>query len=97
MRQNHKLERDLAKLDKRIALLIKNRTSLQDVIAASKGLKSQKKNAERAQMEGKQLEVSGALSCSSRCPFADGWTRSTTKTSSTCSRPSPATWLAACT
>mmetsp|Transcript_22707 Transcript_22707/g.89808 ORF Transcript_22707/g.89808 Transcript_22707/m.89808 type:complete len:920 (-) Transcript_22707:110-2869(-) len=56
VRQNHKLERDLAKLDKRIALLIKNRTSLQDVIAASKGLKSQKKNEERAQMDSKQLE-----------------------------------------
>ena len=57
MRQNHKLERDLAKLDKRIALLIKNRTNLQDVIAASKGLKSQKKG-EVTQMDPKKLEVS---------------------------------------
>lgn len=56
MRQNHKLERDLAKLDKRIALLIKNRTNLQDVIAASKGLKSQKKS-EITQMDAKKLEV----------------------------------------
>lgn len=55
VRQNHKLERDLAKLDKRIALLIKNRTSLQEVIAASKGLKSQKKG-EGAQMDAKKLE-----------------------------------------
>ena len=56
MRQNHKLERDLAKLDKRIALLIKNRTNLQEVIAASKGLKSQKKG-EVTQMDPKKLEV----------------------------------------
>jgi len=55
MRQNHKLERDLAKLDKRIALLIKNRTNLQDVIAASRGLKSQKKG-EIFQMDPKKLE-----------------------------------------
>lgn len=60
MRQNHKLERDLAKLDKRIALLIKNRTNLQDVIAASKGLKSQKKG-EITQMDPKKLENYQAL------------------------------------
>jgi len=60
MRQNHKLERDLAKLDKRIALLIKNRTNLQDVIAASKKLKSQKKG-EITQMDPKKLENYQAL------------------------------------
>ena len=44
IRRNHVLDRDLAKLDKRIALLIKNRTSLQEVLAASRGLKSKKKS-----------------------------------------------------
>ena len=56
MRKNHSLERDLAKLDKRIALLIKNRTSLQDVMAASKRLTSQRKVV-ATQIEPKQLEV----------------------------------------
>jgi len=56
MRQNHKLERDLAKLDKRIALLIKNRTSLQEVLATSKRLQSQKKGQEHTQMDAKKLE-----------------------------------------
>merc|ERR1712137_327040 len=58
MRQNHKLERDLAKLDKRIALLIKNRTSLQEVLATSKRLRSQKKGqgGEATQMDPKKLE-----------------------------------------
>ena len=57
MRQNHKLERDLAKLDKRIALLIKNRLSLQDVLVANRGMRSQKKNAVVNNLEGKKLEV----------------------------------------
>jgi hypothetical protein len=58
MRQNHKLERDLAKLDKRIALLIKNRTSLQEVLATSRKLKSQNKGGtDQSQMDAKKLEV----------------------------------------
>jgi Ras GTPase-activating-like protein IQGAP2/3 len=43
IRRNHALEADLKKLDKRIALLIKNRGNLQMVLAAQQGLKSQKK------------------------------------------------------
>lgn len=43
IRRNHTLEADLKKLDKRIALLIKNRGNLQMVLAAQQGLKSQKK------------------------------------------------------
>lgn len=47
----------MAKLDKRIALLIKNRTSLQDVIAASKGLRSQKKNKlDETSLDPKKLD-----------------------------------------
>jgi Ras GTPase-activating-like protein IQGAP2/3 len=46
IRRNHVLDRDLQKLDKRISLLIKNKGSIQDVIAASKGLKSNKKRGE---------------------------------------------------
>jgi Ras GTPase-activating-like protein IQGAP2/3 len=36
IRKNHVLERELNKLDKRIALLIKNRGNIQDVLAACK-------------------------------------------------------------
>jgi hypothetical protein len=55
VRLNHKLDRDVAKLDKRIALLIKNRTSLQEVMMQSKGRKRQVVNA-LEQLEGKRLE-----------------------------------------
>ena len=37
------MDRDLAKLDKRIALLIKNRTTLQEVLAATKKIRQKKK------------------------------------------------------
>jgi len=43
IRRNHVLDRDLQKLDKKIALLIKNKGNIQDVMAAAKGLKSNKK------------------------------------------------------
>jgi len=46
IRRNHVLDRDLQKLDKRISLLIKNKGNIQDVIAASRGLKSNKKRQE---------------------------------------------------
>ncbi|EGG17353.1 RasGTPase-activating protein [Cavenderia fasciculata] len=42
VRRNHTLERDLNRLDKRIALLIKNRGNIQDVLADKAGLKAQK-------------------------------------------------------
>ena len=42
VRRNHVLERELNKLDKRIALLIKNRGNIQDVLAASHGVKRTK-------------------------------------------------------
>jgi len=60
VRQNHKLDIDVSALDKKIALLIKNRTSIQEVYAASKGLKSQKK-AEALQLDPKKLEAYQAL------------------------------------
>lgn len=46
IRRNHVLDRDLQKLDKRISLLIKNKGNIQDVIAVSKGMKSNKKRVE---------------------------------------------------
>jgi len=46
IRRNHVLDRDLQKLDKRISLLIKNKGNIQDVIALSKGMKSNKKRVE---------------------------------------------------
>lgn len=55
VRTNHKLERDLAKLDKRIALLIKNKQSLQEVLAASKGMRKKGK-IEEHQMDPKKME-----------------------------------------
>lgn len=91
MRQNHKLERDLAKLDKRIALLIKNRTNLQDVIAASKGLKSQSKK-EIFQMEPKKLEVHTAttpIKIITRLIII----HSAIKIYFTCYKPNLVTWL----
>eukprot|EP01132_Coremiostelium_polycephalum_P009313 gene9313-11415_t len=42
VRRNHTLERTLTHLDKRIALLIKNRGDIQDVLADKAGLKSKK-------------------------------------------------------
>jgi len=46
IRRNHVLDRDLQKHDKRISLLIKNKGNIQDVIAVSKGMKSNKKRVE---------------------------------------------------
>eukprot|EP01094_Clydonella_sp_ATCC50884_P007638 TRINITY_DN1685_c0_g1_i1.p1 TRINITY_DN1685_c0_g1~~TRINITY_DN1685_c0_g1_i1.p1 ORF type:complete len:877 (+),score=470.13 TRINITY_DN1685_c0_g1_i1:156-2786(+) len=56
VRTNHKLDRDVAKLDKRIALLIKNRTSLQDTMMLSKGMKKKKQVVSADHLEGKRLE-----------------------------------------
>lgn len=46
IRRNHVLDRDLQKLDKRIGLLIKNRTSLQDVLQSLEKKKKKKKKEE---------------------------------------------------
>ncbi|EFA79526.1 RasGTPase-activating protein [Heterostelium album PN500] len=46
VRRNHTLERDLNRLDKRIALLIKNRGNIQEVLADKAGLKAQKTKGE---------------------------------------------------
>lgn len=35
LRKNHQLEKELSKLDKRIALLIKHRSNIKEIIAAA--------------------------------------------------------------
>eukprot|EP01095_Lingulamoeba_sp_RSL-Kostka_P012243 TRINITY_DN481_c0_g2_i1.p1 TRINITY_DN481_c0_g2~~TRINITY_DN481_c0_g2_i1.p1 ORF type:complete len:902 (+),score=391.29 TRINITY_DN481_c0_g2_i1:61-2766(+) len=55
VRKNHRLERDLAKLDKKIALLIKNKLSVEEVLAASRKLKK-KKNTQTITIDSKKLE-----------------------------------------
>ncbi|KAL6067246.1 Ras GTPase-activating-like protein rgaA [Balamuthia mandrillaris] len=53
IRRNHVLDRDLQKLDKRIGLLIKNRTTLMDVL---EGMEKKKKKKKKGQ-EGEEREV----------------------------------------
>lgn len=48
IRRNHVLERELNKLDKRIALLIKNRGNIQDVLAQSHGSKKARTQEEKS-------------------------------------------------
>eukprot|EP01104_Vermistella_antarctica_P021059 TRINITY_DN92_c0_g1_i1.p1 TRINITY_DN92_c0_g1~~TRINITY_DN92_c0_g1_i1.p1 ORF type:complete len:902 (-),score=333.68 TRINITY_DN92_c0_g1_i1:111-2654(-) len=58
IRRNHVLDRDLAKLDKRIALLIKNRTSLQEVLASTRkvGKKGQRISADDFSSDPRKIE-----------------------------------------
>lgn len=57
IRRNHVLEKDLNKLDKRIALLIKNRGNIQDVILHSKSKDKDKKVSEtKYDIEPKKME-----------------------------------------
>ncbi|EAL63601.1 RasGTPase-activating protein [Dictyostelium discoideum AX4] len=51
VRRNHTLERDLNRLDKRIALLIKNRGNIQDVLADKAGLKAPKHKGDQKKPE----------------------------------------------
>ncbi|KYQ88346.1 RasGTPase-activating protein [Tieghemostelium lacteum] len=51
VRRNHTLERDLNRLDKRIALLIKNRGNIQEVLADKAGLKHQKHKGDQKKPE----------------------------------------------
>lgn len=57
IRRNHLLERELAKLDKRIALLIKNRGNIQEEISTTKGHKSAKVVHEKSEISARKLEV----------------------------------------
>lgn len=52
IRRNHVLDRDLQKLDKRIGLLIKNRTTLQDVL---EGLEKKKRGRSKTRNGDEQL------------------------------------------
>jgi len=54
IKTNHVLDRDLAKLDKRIALLVKNRTQLQDIKIGqvTAGLKSRRRKAKTGEGHG---------------------------------------------
>jgi len=56
IRRNHLLERELAKLDKRIALLIKNRGNIQEEISTTKGHKSAKVVHEKSEISARKLE-----------------------------------------
>jgi len=59
IRKNHALEKDLSKLDKRIALLIKNKGNISEVLAASAGMKNAAKvvSATRKEVDPRKLEV----------------------------------------
>jgi len=56
VRRNHVLEKELAKLDKRIALLIKNRGNIQEVIAASHGRKTTTVSDGSSEISARKLE-----------------------------------------
>ncbi|EFA81719.1 RasGTPase-activating protein [Heterostelium album PN500] len=59
IRRNHLLERDLTKLDKRIALLIKHRSNIKELLASEEKKKSKKKKTdgnENVNLDGKQIE-----------------------------------------
>lgn len=57
VRRNHSLERELGKLDKRIALLIKNRGNIQEVLAQGGGKKKPQVVEKAETFEGRKLEV----------------------------------------
>jgi Ras GTPase-activating-like protein IQGAP2/3 len=60
VRKNHQLERDLTKLDKRIALLIKHRSNIKELLAATNQKKAKvvKKEGEQPlHLDAKRLEV----------------------------------------
>lgn len=59
IRKNHALEKDLSKLDKRIALLIKNKGNISEVLAAASGMKNAAKvvSATRKEVDPRKLEV----------------------------------------
>ncbi|GAM19221.1 hypothetical protein SAMD00019534_023960 [Acytostelium subglobosum LB1] len=58
IRRNHLLERDLSKLDKRIALLIKHRSSIKDLLGLDEKKKKKKKDEGHAaiNLDTKQIE-----------------------------------------
>jgi len=58
LRKNHQLEKDLNKLDKRIALLIKHRSNIKEIIAAatSKKTKGKTTGTEQVKLTDKQIE-----------------------------------------
>ncbi len=59
VRRNHNLERELSKLDKRIALLIKNRGNIQEVLAAHGKKKFSQQTGEKVEIisDPHKLEV----------------------------------------